>query len=85
MAEDLDAHIEQFRTRRLDDAGPFTFLAADALVLKVHDGDRMMCRKSYTVSSPHRRRPGNTICFASAGGTPLVRASPSMTRHSDAA
>jgi len=30
MAKDLDAHVEQFRTRRLDDAGPFTFLAADA-------------------------------------------------------
>jgi len=38
MAKDLDAHVEQFRTRRLDDAGPFTFLAADALVLKVREG-----------------------------------------------
>jgi putative transposase len=34
MAKDLDAHVEEFRTRRLEDAGPFTFVAADALVLK---------------------------------------------------
>jgi putative transposase len=27
MAKDLDAHVDQFRTRRLEDAGPFTFLA----------------------------------------------------------
>jgi transposase-like protein len=27
--------VEQFRTRPLD-AGPYTFVAADALVLKVH-------------------------------------------------
>ena len=38
MVKDLDAHVEQFRTRRLDDAGPFTFLTADARVLKVREG-----------------------------------------------
>jgi len=42
MAKDLDAQVEQFRTRRLDDAGPFTFLAADALVLKVREGGRVV-------------------------------------------
>ena len=30
MARELDEHVEQFRTRRLEDAGPFTFVAADA-------------------------------------------------------
>ena len=34
MARDLDAQVEAFRTRPLD-AGPYTFVAADALVLKV--------------------------------------------------
>src|SRR5215217_7664711 len=29
-------------TRRLDDAGPFTFVAADALVLKVREGGRVV-------------------------------------------
>lgn len=42
MAEDLDEHVESFRTRRLDDAGPFTFVAADALVLKVREGGRVV-------------------------------------------
>ena len=42
MAKDLDGHVEQFRTRRLDDAGPFTFIAADALVLKVREGGRVV-------------------------------------------
>ena len=35
MATDLDEHVEQFRNRPLDDAGPFTFVAADALTMKV--------------------------------------------------
>ena len=42
MAKDLDAHVEEFRTRRLSDAGPFTFVAADALVLKVREGGRVV-------------------------------------------
>src|SRR4051812_19353269 len=39
MAKDLDAQVEAFRSRPLD-AGPYTFLAADALVLKVREGGR---------------------------------------------
>ena len=42
MAKELDAHVEESRTRRLDDAGPFTFVAADALVLKVREGGRVV-------------------------------------------
>ena len=41
MATELDAHVEEFRTRTLD-AGPFTFVAADALVLKVREGGRVV-------------------------------------------
>ncbi len=33
MARDLDEQVEAFRTRPLD-AGPYTFVAADALVLR---------------------------------------------------
>ena len=33
--------MEDFRTRPLD-AGPYTFLAADALVLKVREGGRVV-------------------------------------------
>jgi transposase-like protein len=42
MATELDAHVEQFRTRSLGEAGPFTFVAADALVLKVREGGRVV-------------------------------------------
>jgi putative transposase len=41
MAKDLDAVVEDFRTRPLD-AGPYTFVAADALVLKVREGGRVV-------------------------------------------
>ncbi|WP_298807086.1 IS256 family transposase, partial [uncultured Pseudokineococcus sp.] len=40
MARDLDTQVEAFRTRRLD-AGPYTFVAADALVLKVREDGRV--------------------------------------------
>jgi putative transposase len=41
MARDLDEQVEAFRTRPLDQ-GPYTFLAADALVLKVREGGRVV-------------------------------------------
>ena len=37
MAKDFDAQVADFRHRPLD-AGPYTFLAADALILKVEGG-----------------------------------------------
>ncbi len=40
MAQDLDAHVADFRTRPLD-AGPYTFVAADALTMKVREGGRV--------------------------------------------
>jgi putative transposase len=40
MARDLDGHVADFRTRPLD-AGPYTFLAADALTMKVREGGRV--------------------------------------------
>ncbi len=42
MAADLDEHVEQFRHRPLSDSGPFTFLAADALTMKVREGGRVV-------------------------------------------
>jgi putative transposase len=41
MARDLDEQVEAFRTRPLD-AGPYTFVAADAPVLKVREGGRVV-------------------------------------------
>ncbi len=41
MAKELDEHVESFRTRPLE-AGPYTFVAADALVMKVREGGRVV-------------------------------------------
>ncbi len=42
MAEQLDEHVTQFRQRPLDEAGPFTLVAADALTMKVREGGRVV-------------------------------------------
>jgi putative transposase len=41
MAAELDAQVADFRSRPLDQ-GPYTFVAADALVLKVREGGRVV-------------------------------------------
>ncbi|MFD2078147.1 IS256 family transposase [Actinopolymorpha cephalotaxi] len=41
MAAELDEQVEAFRTRPLD-AGPYAFVAMDALVLKVREGGRVV-------------------------------------------
>ena len=41
MARDLDAQVSEFRTRPLD-AGPYRFVAADALTMKVREGGRVV-------------------------------------------
>ena len=41
MARDLDALVTDFRQRPLD-AGPYTFVAADALTMKVREGGRVV-------------------------------------------
>jgi len=42
MAAELDEHVNQFRHRPLDATGPFTFVAADALTMKVREGGRVV-------------------------------------------
>ncbi len=42
IAVDLDEQVDQFRHRPLGDAGPFTFVAADALTMKVREGGRVI-------------------------------------------
>ncbi|MFJ6003929.1 IS256 family transposase [Arthrobacter sp. NPDC092385] len=42
MAADLDEHVDEFRHRSLSEAGPFTFVAADALTMKVREGGRVV-------------------------------------------
>ncbi len=42
MATDLDSIVEDFRHRPLDTVGPFTFVSADALTMKVREGGRVI-------------------------------------------
>ena len=42
MATELDQIVEEFRHRPLSDTGPFTFVAADALTMKVREGGRVI-------------------------------------------
>ncbi len=42
MATELDEQVESFRHRPLGEAGPFTFVAADALTMKVREGGRVV-------------------------------------------
>ena len=42
MAADLDEQVAAFRSRPLGDAGPFTFVAADALTMKVREQGRVV-------------------------------------------
>lgn len=55
MAAELDAHVAEFRARPLD-AGPYTFLSADALVLKVREGGRVVNRPRTAGHRGQRRR-----------------------------
>src|SRR6188768_4006198 len=42
MAADLDTQVTAFRTRPLHESGPFTFVAADALTMKVREHGRVV-------------------------------------------
>jgi len=42
MATDLDEQVDAFRHRPLHDAGPFTFVQADALTMKVRETGRVV-------------------------------------------
>src|SRR5660397_187898 len=42
IAEELDEHVAAFRHRPLGQAGPFTFVAADALTMKVREAGRVI-------------------------------------------
>jgi putative transposase len=78
MAKELDAHVEDFRTRPLDQ-GPYTFLAADALTMKVREGGRVVATHVLVATGVnadgHREILGVDICSAEseAGWLTLFR------------
>ena len=65
MAAELDAHVEEFRPRSLTEAGHFTSIAADALVLKVREGGRVVGVHALVRGCPRRRRirRRRRVCF----------------------
>ena len=67
MAKDLDAQVEAFRSRPLD-AGPYTFMAADALTMKVREAGRVVnvaCLVGTGVNADgHREILGVDVCSA---------------------
>src|ERR671912_687389 len=67
MAKDLDAQVEAFRTRPLD-AGPYTFIAADGLTMKVREAGRVVnvaCLVATGVNADgHREILGVDVCSA---------------------
>src|SRR5699024_396373 len=70
MAKELDEHVEDFRTRPLAD-GPYTFLAADALVMKVREGGRVVPVHTYLAtgvnSGGHREILGLQVASSENG------------------
>jgi putative transposase len=72
MARELDEQVESFRTRPLDQ-GPYTFVAADALTMKVREGGRVvnvavMIATGVNIDG-HREVLGIDVCSAeSAAG-----------------
>lgn len=66
MAKDLDEQVSQFRSRPLD-AGPYTFVAADALTMKVREGGRVvkiavMVATASTPTGTARSAPASGRC-----------------------
>ena len=78
MAKALDEQVEAFRTRPLD-AGPYTFLAADALVLKVREGGRTVNVHALLATAPST--PTGTA-RSSACTSPAARTAPAGWRSS---
>src|SRR4051795_12675678 len=78
MAKDLDEQVEAFRSRPLDQ-GPYTFVAADALTMKVRESGRVVqvaCLVATGVNADgHREILGLDVCSAesAAGWLTLFR------------
>ena len=79
MAADLDEQVTAFRTRPLADAGPFSFVAADALTMKVRENGRVVNAVVLVATGVnadgHREILGLDICSAEseAGWLTLFR------------
>ena len=79
MAKELDQHVESFRTRPPDAGGRYTFVAADAVTMKVREGGRVVNTHALIATGVntdgHREILGLDICSAEseAGWLTLFR------------
>jgi len=79
MAKELDEHVESFRTRPPDAGGRYTFVAADAVTMKVREGGRVVNTHALIATGVntdgHREILGLDICSAEseAGWLTLFR------------
>ena len=71
MAAELDEQVAAFRTRPLGESGPFTFVAADALTMKVREHGPVVNAVVLVTSDAHaglveanRREPARGILAA---------------------
>ena len=71
MAGELDEQVAAWRTRPLDQAGPFTFVAADALSMKVREGGRVVSAMVLTATGVnadgHREVLGLQVATSESG------------------
>ena len=83
MAADLDEHVADFRHRPLGDAGPFTFVAADALTMKVREGGRVVNAVVLLATGVngdgHREVLGMRVTTAETGAGVERRSSPTSS------
>jgi transposase-like protein len=72
MAKALDEQVAQFRHRPLDQ-GPYTFVAADALVLKVREGGRVVNVHALVANGVNGDGTGrSSVCRSPAPRTALA-------------
>ncbi len=75
MARELDEQVESFRTRPLD-AGPYTFVAADGLTMKVREGGRAVNTHVLVATGVnadgHREILGLDVCSSEDGAAWLA-------------
>lgn len=85
MATDLDSIVEDFRLRPLEEAGPFTFVTADALTMKVHEGDRAINAVVLIATGVNNAGDREVLGMLVAAGKPRQRGTSSSPTSSPAA
>lgn len=84
MAARLDEQVERVSHRPIGDAGPFTFVAADALAMKVREGGRVtgaVMLVATGVNADGLREVLGLLAATSETGAARTRSSPTSSRE----